>query len=248
MDRQELHLSIDELAREARTTVRNVRSYQSKGLLPPSRREGRRNVYTADHVDRLRMIANLLERGYTLSSIAELLGALARGDEVSDLLGLEEAITEPWLDEEPLPVTLSQLAEWFGPNLSQSDIERSLELDLIRYEGADLTAPSPQLLQVGRVLVGAGIPLSELHEQIDALRRDARNISRRFVQLIAKGVFDQYGEGKLPPPEERPRLTEFIKKVRPMAKTAVEVELARALEEVIHQELGVRLGAILNDR
>ena len=37
---------IDDLAREAGTTVRNVRVYQDRGLLPPPRREGRAGIYS----------------------------------------------------------------------------------------------------------------------------------------------------------------------------------------------------------
>src|SRR5436305_1643105 len=41
---------IDELAREAGTTVRNVRAYQDRGLLPPPRRSGRVGLYTDAHL------------------------------------------------------------------------------------------------------------------------------------------------------------------------------------------------------
>ncbi|MDT7598572.1 MAG: hypothetical protein QOK26_649, partial [Pseudonocardiales bacterium] len=37
---------IDELARFAGTTSRNVRAYQERGLLPPPRKEGRVGIYT----------------------------------------------------------------------------------------------------------------------------------------------------------------------------------------------------------
>ncbi|MBF6482319.1 MerR family transcriptional regulator, partial [Nocardia cyriacigeorgica] len=41
---------IDELARAAGTTSRNVRLYQEKGLLPaPVRRAGRANIYGDAH-------------------------------------------------------------------------------------------------------------------------------------------------------------------------------------------------------
>ena len=46
---------IDDLAREAGTTVRNVRVYQDRGLLPPPRREGRAGIYTDVHLGRLRL-------------------------------------------------------------------------------------------------------------------------------------------------------------------------------------------------
>ena len=36
--------TIDELARQADTTVRNVRAYQDRGLLPPQKKRGRTGI------------------------------------------------------------------------------------------------------------------------------------------------------------------------------------------------------------
>ena len=57
---------IDELARVAGATVRNIRVYQDRGLLPPPRRDGRVGLYTDAHLARLRLIGQLLKRGYTM--------------------------------------------------------------------------------------------------------------------------------------------------------------------------------------
>src|SRR5688500_6901877 len=100
---------VDELAREAGTTVRNVRAYQDRGLLPPPRREGRVGVYDDAHLARLRLIGRLLERGYTIANIHELLGAWERGRDLHEVLGLEEAVTGPWSDEVPTWITRDQL-------------------------------------------------------------------------------------------------------------------------------------------
>ena len=48
----ERELRIDDLAREAGTTVRNVRAYQDRGLLAPPRREGRVAWYGEGHLVR----------------------------------------------------------------------------------------------------------------------------------------------------------------------------------------------------
>jgi len=80
---------IDELARLAGTTVRNVRAYQDRGLLPPPRRSGRVGLYTRQHLARLELITRLLERGYTLANIGELISAWEAGTDVAGLLGLE---------------------------------------------------------------------------------------------------------------------------------------------------------------
>ena len=55
-------LTIDELARAAGTTSRNVRAHQSRGLLPPPEIRGRIGYYDQDHVTRLKLIAHLQQR------------------------------------------------------------------------------------------------------------------------------------------------------------------------------------------
>jgi DNA-binding transcriptional MerR regulator len=77
---------IEELARVAGTTVRNVRAYRDRDLLDPPRRHGRVALYDDTHLRRLRLIASLLDRGYTLANIAELIEASERGLGVADLL------------------------------------------------------------------------------------------------------------------------------------------------------------------
>ena len=69
----EREYSIDELARASGTTSRNIRAYQEKGILPPPKLRGRKGIYSNAHYSRLRLVSDLLERGYTLSTIADLL-------------------------------------------------------------------------------------------------------------------------------------------------------------------------------
>ncbi len=238
--------SIHELARAAGTTVRNVRAYQSKQLIPAPKREGRASVYSDVHLARLRLIGRLLDRGYTLSNIAEMVDALDRGAGVPELLGLEAAITEPFSNELPSYVTLGDLVEMFGlANFTPEVVERAVEIDLIRREGTRFAVPSMRILNVGADLVRFGIPITVLLEQIAELRRDMERIADRFVRLIADEIFDPVGPGRLPPRSEHERLAQTIQQVRPMARTAVDVELARALESSIARELEHRLGQMM---
>jgi DNA-binding transcriptional MerR regulator len=68
----------DELATRAGVTVQLLRSYQSKGLVPPPRHEGRVAWYGRQHLDRLKHIRDLKDRGYSLRMIAD---TLREGDE-----------------------------------------------------------------------------------------------------------------------------------------------------------------------
>src|SRR5204862_816178 len=150
---------VDELARLAGTTVRNVRAYQDKGLLPPPRREGRVGLYTDAHLARLRLIGHLLERGYSLSNIAELISAWERGQDIGALLGLEAELVQPWSDEQAGSITFDELTELFGDD--PDALREAVKLGLLEPEedGDGFGVPSPRLLHAGAELVAAGIPL-----------------------------------------------------------------------------------------
>ena len=52
--RDDRALTVDELARECRTTTRQVRALQSHGVVPHPRLVGRTGYYGVDHLERLR--------------------------------------------------------------------------------------------------------------------------------------------------------------------------------------------------
>ncbi|HEX9314872.1 MAG TPA: MerR family transcriptional regulator, partial [Actinomycetota bacterium] len=83
--------TIDELARKAGTTTRNIRSYQTKGILPPPRMVGRVGYYSEGHLARLKYTAGLQQRGFSLAAIGCLLSAWEEGRSLQDVLGFEEA-------------------------------------------------------------------------------------------------------------------------------------------------------------
>jgi DNA-binding transcriptional MerR regulator len=79
--------TIDELAALAGTTSRNLRAFQSRGLLPPPRLAGRTGRYDEGHRMRLEAILRLQRRGYSLAAIADLEAAWERGATIDDVLG-----------------------------------------------------------------------------------------------------------------------------------------------------------------
>ncbi|MFE7130592.1 MerR family transcriptional regulator [Streptomyces sp. NPDC057638] len=105
---------IEGLAQHSGTTVRTIRAYQDRGLLPKPERRGRSNVYGAAHLTRLRQIADLLDRGYTLASIKELLEAWDTGRGLGGVLGLVAEVHGPWTDERTARITRAELWERFG--------------------------------------------------------------------------------------------------------------------------------------
>lgn len=236
--------SIDELARAASATVRNIRAYQDRGLLPPPARRGRRGVYNADHLSRLRIISRLLDRGYTLANIDELIATWEQGRDIGQILGLEAAVASPWSDEVPDYVTLPQLVAKFGAAFSGAGLKKAVELDVIQPDGLRFRVPSPRMLYAGAELVAAGIPLEEMLDVVAYLRGNVEQAAEEMVRLIARHVFDKYGDD-LPPAEDLPELSDLIWRLRPLVEMAVLPEVARAMEKAASALLGDRLAQVL---
>ena len=154
-------MTIDELARESGVTSRNIRAYQTRGLLPSPQMEGRVGYYGEGHLARLRYVAGLQERGFSLAAIQCLLDAWEEGRGLNDVLGFEEALTAPWSDETPERVPLDRLLEQFPGAVDDPALfGRAMELGLLVAVAGELEAPSPRLLRVGAELVAAGVPLA----------------------------------------------------------------------------------------
>jgi len=80
--------TVDELARAAGTTTRQVRALQTRGLLTRPGLVGRTGYYDAGHLDRLRAILRLQADGFSLAALAALLQAWDAGMTLGEVLGL----------------------------------------------------------------------------------------------------------------------------------------------------------------
>ncbi|MDN5758482.1 MAG: MerR family transcriptional regulator [Tomitella sp.] len=126
---------IDDLAQEAGVSVRNVRVYQERGLLPPPRREGRAAWYGEGHLARLRLISRMLERGYTFATIDELLTAAQEGLRVQELIDpLPSAAPQGELASSDR-VSLADLRGIFGESPSDATIRRTALLGALADPG-----------------------------------------------------------------------------------------------------------------
>ena len=122
---------IEELARLAGTTTRNIRVYRDRGLLHPPLRVGRIALFNDTHLTRLRLITSLLDRGYNIAHVHEMLSAWEQGKDVGDMLGLESAIAGSWATEKPERMSVAD-----AKRLVDDDpgFERLVGLGVIRLE------------------------------------------------------------------------------------------------------------------
>ncbi|MGW3492576.1 MerR family transcriptional regulator [Streptomyces sp. NPDC001020] len=200
---------MEELAKEAGITVRTLRFYRERKLIQPPRREGRIAWYDESHLARLRTISALLERGHTLSGIAELAEAFDHGRDVGDLLGLD-APTE----EIPVRLTPEALADVFGAEATPENLAAALDLGYLGMDGSEIVHISRRLLEVSAALVREGIPLADVLTAARRVRDHAEALADVFTDLMAA----------------HDRSPQDTQRLRPLAKSVVEAELSLALD------------------
>ncbi|MER7836170.1 MerR family transcriptional regulator [Streptomyces sp. NPDC096040] len=199
---------MEELAGLAGITVRTLRFYRERKLIPPPRREGRIAWYDDHHLARLRTISALLERGHTLNGIAELAEAFDHGRDVADLLGVGTPS-----EEEPVRLTPAELAARFEGEATPENLVAALDLGYLGTDGDDIVHISRRLLDASEALVREGFPLAEVLAAGRSVREHADALAELFAELVLR-----HG-----PQEEMERL-------RPLARSVVEAEVSLALD------------------
>ncbi|MFJ9176949.1 MerR family transcriptional regulator [Streptomyces sp. NPDC102360] len=223
---------IEDLAHHSGATVRTIRAYQDRGLLPRPERRGRANVYTDTHLSRLRQIADLLDRGYTLASIKELLEAWDAGRGLGGVLGLVAEVDGPWTDELAERITRAELDERFGGVPDEAAVRDALELGVLERapgENDEFLVPSPQELAVAVELHAAGVPLSAISGHLRELRGQVEHIAARFLEFTTEHVFARYLGPEPPTDAEAAEAASLVRRLRPLAQQSVDAELARAM-------------------
>ncbi|MGW1839199.1 MerR family transcriptional regulator [Streptomyces sp. NPDC002067] len=251
-DQPQPEYRIEDLARLSGATVRTIRAYQDRGLLPRPERRGRANVYGDAHLARLRQITDLLERGYTLASIKELLEAWHAGRDLGGVLGLAAELDGPWSDEQASRITVEQLHDAFGGAADGSALDgaalaEAVELGVLEpVPGrSDVYAvPSPQELAVAAELHSAGVPLAAVATHLREVRAQVEHIASRFLDFTTEHVFRPFLDQ--PPTEAAAaEAAALIRRLRPLARQTIDAELARAMRTLATRHLREHLTVAL---
>ncbi|MBL3667563.1 MerR family transcriptional regulator [Streptomyces sp. M2CJ-2] len=237
---------MEELARRAGITVRTLRFYRERKLIPPPRREGRIAWYDDRHLARLRTITALLERGHTLNGIAELAEAFDHGRDVGELLGMDtpteetpvrltpEELAEAFdhgrdvgellgmdtpTEETPVRLTPEELADHFTGEVTPENLAAAMDLGHLGTDGEEIFHISRRLLDVSSALVREGIPLAEVLRAGGEVRAHAEAMADLFAELILRHA----------PEDAVPRL-------RPLARSVVDAELSLAMDRRLRKQ------------
>lgn len=222
---------IDDLARLAGTTTRNIRVYRDRGLLPPPLRVGRIALFNDTHLTRLRLITSMLDRGYNIAHVREMLSAWEEGKNLGDVLGLETAIVGTWTTEKPETMPLVDAQRLVD---DPDAFERLVALQVIRVDGVRATITRPKLIEAFNEIRGYGVKLEKLIDLHEQIVPEVDQISDILVRAGAEHVLDRIKPGEpLPADAEIAELITMLVRFRTQAVATVTATLASSIESNI---------------
>lgn len=237
-------MTIDQLAASVGMTVRNVRAYAGRGLIPAPRLVGRTGYYGPEHVSRLQLIRDLLDRGYTLAAVEKVLSrqSTATAGHALDLLHtLEDPLVHT---EEPEEMTVEALLRLAGVDEETGYLDRLEEAGLVEHvDESRVRLLRPFVVRAGAKAMALGLDRASVLDLLPLLSDHLHVIAQRFVDEFRAQLWKPFVEAGLP--EDRwPAMLESIRTLLPVASQGVLAVFRDELHKVIDDALGEELGRL----
>lgn len=243
-----VEMTIDQLAAKVGMTVRNVRAYAGRGLIPAPRLVGRTGYYSEEHAARLRLIRDLIDRGYTLTAVEK---ALADNRAVADshALDLLTLLSHPLgSDEQPEEMTVEALAQLAGVTHEAWFVERLEELGLLQRVGRDrVRLLRPVMVRAGASALAVGLGRERVLELFAGVTAAMQSLAANFVQAFLEDVWHPFLDAGMPE-EQWPTILGGIESLLPIASQATLASFRHELQEAIENALGQELGSLDADQ
>jgi len=236
-------LTIDQLAARVGMTVRNIRAYASRGLLPPPRLRGRTGLYDEEHLARLQTVQEMLAEGYTLAAVERVLGDAPAGV-TAPAMALHKALLTPWLPEEPEIIERAALEAQAGAPIDEELLALLAELGVVQpLPDGRLEVRSPSLLRAGLQVVALGIPPDRVVAAQQQVAEHAQAAARLYVELFRDTVWRAFADAGQPA-EHWQQVQQAIERVQPVASQAMlatfRIAMGQAVDEAMLEDPPIR--------
>jgi len=204
--------------------------------------------YGPDHRARLRLIAELQEKGYSLAAIKDLVDTWQRGHSLSEVLGVERHAADVLQNAAEVRLRPEELAARFGGVVfSPENMARAYHLGLVTLDDDTIVIMSPAFLAVGAELIAMGVPVDEVLDEYEHLRAITDELAERFASVFARNLWQPFLDAGMPP-DQLPRLTEGLSRLGPLAEQIVEATLRQSLAVVAARFLDQQAKALAEAR
>jgi DNA-binding transcriptional MerR regulator len=233
---------IEELARRTGLTVRSIRSYQTRKLLPPPSLRSRTGYYGEHHVARIELIKDLQSQGLKLTSIARLLDNQSGAD--ADLLRFSRTVSTLFGERPEVLTTAADLQRRFAVADDQAPavLGKAIELGLLRDLGDGLMEEvSPRLLTAGeRAMETLGLDVHGALRALEQLQRQAQAVATTYIDLFTDKVWTPFAEAGRPH-DQWPEIEAALGEVRILATEALvssfELVMSAEVNKVFDREI-----------
>lgn len=228
-------LRLDELARRVDMSVRNIRFYTSRGLVPPPVRRGRSGYYGKDHVARLELVRELQAHGYTLSAIERYVARIP-ADATPETIALHRTLLAPWVAELPETISRRELERRAGRRLSEDDLDTLNALGIVFPTKQGRLQVASAHLSVGIALLDLGLPHDAALAAQDIFTEHGRQMAAELTELFRTKVWPAYKEGGATPEQ----LREVVERFKPVTVAALVTAYESAVNETKRESINRR--------
>jgi DNA-binding transcriptional MerR regulator len=225
-------LTIDELAAAAGMTVRTVRFYAAKGLLPAPIRKGRVGYYGSAHRLRLDLVRELQGHGYALAGIERHLSRIPI-DATGDELAVYRARLMPWEPEPAEEFDRAGLERRAGQPLGDEDLDFLIEIGILAEPTPDHFRATPSMLAFGVELLAVPVPRETLRESAAVIEQHATAMAAGLTDVFRRGVWEPFRRGELIGMDAE-QLASVMARLRPLTVQGLVAAFERAADRAVH--------------
>ncbi|QIX28336.1 MerR family transcriptional regulator [Nocardioides sp. JQ2195] len=230
-------MTLDELCERVGMSVRNVRFYTTRGLVPSPIRRGRSGYYTNDHAARLELVSELQAHGFTLAAIERYVASIP--DEApAGKISLHRALLAPWMAEHPERMTLAQLNERASRELTEEELQTLAVLGAITPGPDGAYDVAVAHLDAGLRLVRFGYPHESAEAAKDLYDEHAHAMASDMLDLFRKKIWPALRQSGASDED----LTEAVELLKPLSIAALVSSYERAVNENMREEIARRAG------
>jgi DNA-binding transcriptional MerR regulator len=219
-------LTLQRLTERVGVSVRNIRFYTTRGLLPAPIRRGRSGYYSAEHVVRLELVRELQAHGFTLSAIEKYVARIP-ADASPETIALHRTLLTPWMAELPETISRRELVRRAGRPLTDDDLDTLNALGIVFPTKQGKYQVALAHLSVGVALLDLGMPLDAALAAQDIFAAHGRQVADELTELFRTKVWPAYKEGVTSPEQ----LRRVVEKFKPVSVAALVTAYESAVNE-----------------